>query len=136
MGTNGHEQQQRRAGGRGIEDEDLPEDLQPGEDNPLAEALDDAETAGDLEPGELLDEGKTPDQWDDEELEDLRSLPTRSSGLRRPVRDDSSLRSQAPGSLRSLRRGRHGHGADRRARAARDKPGRSAPVTWLVTGVR
>jgi hypothetical protein len=50
--------------GHGIEDGDLPEDLQPGEDNPLAEGLDDAETAGDLEPGELLEEGKTADQWD------------------------------------------------------------------------
>ena len=56
--------------GNGIEDEDLPEDLQPGDENPLAGGLDDAETAGGLEPGELLDEGKTADQWDDEELED------------------------------------------------------------------
>jgi hypothetical protein len=56
--------------GRGIADEDLPDDLKPGEDNPLAGGLDDAETAGDLEPGELLDEGKKPDQWDDEEHED------------------------------------------------------------------
>jgi hypothetical protein len=55
---------------RGISDEDLPEDLQPSEDNPLAEGLGDTETAGDLEPGELLDEGKKPDQWDDEQLED------------------------------------------------------------------
>jgi hypothetical protein len=51
---------------RGISDEDL----QPSEDNPLAEGLGDTETAGDLEPGELLDEGKKPDQWDDEQLED------------------------------------------------------------------
>ena len=56
--------------GRGIEDEDLPEDLQPSDDNPLAEGLDDTETAGDLQPGELLKEGKKPDQWDDEEVED------------------------------------------------------------------
>ena len=34
----------------------------------------------------------------------------------------------APGSLRSLRRSRHGHEADRRARASRDKPGRFAPT--------
>ena len=59
-----------QAGGHGIPDEELPDDLQPGDDNPLAEGLDDAETAGDLEPGELLEEGKTPDQWDDEEVED------------------------------------------------------------------
>jgi hypothetical protein len=56
--------------GNGIQDEDLPEDLQPRDDNPLAENLDDAETAGELEPGELLEEGKTADQWDDDELED------------------------------------------------------------------
>jgi hypothetical protein len=56
--------------GRGISDEELPEDLRPGDDNPLAAGLDDAETAGDLEPGELLDEGKKPDEWDDEQLED------------------------------------------------------------------
>jgi hypothetical protein len=54
---------------RGIGDDQLPEDLRPSEDNPLAEGLDDAETAGDLGPGELLDEGKPADQWDDEELE-------------------------------------------------------------------
>ena len=51
---------------RGIGDDELPEDLQPGEDNPLAEGLDDGETAGDLEPGELLEEGKTPDGQDEE----------------------------------------------------------------------
>jgi len=56
--------------GHGIDDDQLPEDLRPSEDNPLAEGLDDLETAGDLEPGGLLEEGKTPDQWDDEELED------------------------------------------------------------------
>lgn len=54
----------------GISDDQLPEDLQPGEDNPLAEGLDDNETAGDLEPGELLEEGKKPDQWDEEHSED------------------------------------------------------------------
>jgi hypothetical protein len=37
----------------GISDEQLPDDLQPGEDNPLAEGLDAGESAGDL-----LEEGK------------------------------------------------------------------------------
>ncbi|MXG91068.1 hypothetical protein [Nocardioides flavescens] len=50
-----------------VDDSVLPEDVRPGEDNPLAEGLDDAETAGDLAPGELLEEGKTPDQWDGDE---------------------------------------------------------------------
>lgn len=53
--------------GHGIGDDELPEDLQPGEDNPLAEGLDTGETAGDIGPGELLEEGKTPDGQDDDE---------------------------------------------------------------------
>ena len=53
--------------GRGIDDEQLPDDLRPSEDNPLAEGLGDAETAGDLAPGELLDEGKSPDGEDDDD---------------------------------------------------------------------
>jgi len=43
--------------GTGIGDEQLPEDLQPGEDNPLAEGLEPGETAG-----ELLEDGKHADQ--------------------------------------------------------------------------
>ena len=39
-------EQPRESGTPGIDDEDLPEDLQPGEDNPLAEPL---------EPGEQPD---------------------------------------------------------------------------------
>ena len=38
----------------GISDDKLPEDLRPSDDNPLAKELDDAGTAGDLEPGELV----------------------------------------------------------------------------------
>lgn len=37
----------------GIDDELLPEDLQPGDDNPLAEGLEPGETVGDL-----LEDGK------------------------------------------------------------------------------
>ena len=40
--------------------------LTPGEDNPLAEGLDAGETAGDNDPGELLQEGKSPDGEDDD----------------------------------------------------------------------
>jgi hypothetical protein len=43
--------------GTGISDEQLPEDLRPGDDNPLAEGLEPGETAGDL-----LEEGKHTDQ--------------------------------------------------------------------------
>jgi hypothetical protein len=61
--TNSSDEQE----GHGIGDDELPEDLQPSEDNPLAEGLETGETAGDLEPGELLDEGKAPDGRDDED---------------------------------------------------------------------
>ena len=44
----------------GIPDEQLPDDLVPSEDNPLAEGLDDGESAGDL-----LEEGKDADETDD-----------------------------------------------------------------------
>ena len=44
----------------GISDEQLPDDLVPSEDNPLAEGLDDGESAGDL-----LEEGKDADETDD-----------------------------------------------------------------------
>lgn len=49
----------------GIGDEQLPEDLQPGEDNPLAEGLEPGETAGDL-----LEEGKHTDQEQDRETDE------------------------------------------------------------------
>ena len=52
---------------QGISDDQLPEDLQPSEDNPLAEPLDE----DDAETDELdMQGGKTPEQSDDEELED------------------------------------------------------------------
>jgi len=41
----------------GIGDDQLPEDLVPGEDNPLAEGLDDGES-----PGDLLHDGRPVDQ--------------------------------------------------------------------------
>jgi hypothetical protein len=41
----------------GVSDDKLPEDLQPGEDNPLAGGLDDNETVDDL-----LDGGKDAEQ--------------------------------------------------------------------------
>jgi hypothetical protein len=44
----------------GVSDDKLPEDLQPGEDNPLAEGLDDNETVDDL-----LDGGKDAEQLDE-----------------------------------------------------------------------
>ena len=45
----------------GIDDDQLPEDLQPGEDNPLAEGLEDRETVDDL-----MDGGKQADESDEE----------------------------------------------------------------------
>jgi hypothetical protein len=58
------------AEGHGIEDEQLPDDVRPGEDNPLAEGLEAGETAGDNDPGELLEEGKSPDGSDDDTDDD------------------------------------------------------------------
>jgi hypothetical protein len=50
----------------GISDDQLPDDLVPDEDNPLAEGLDDGETVDDL-----LDGGKGPEQDDpDADAED------------------------------------------------------------------
>ena len=44
----------------GLEDERLPEDLQPSEDNPLAEGLSEGETVDDL-----LEDGKNAEQMED-----------------------------------------------------------------------
>lgn len=49
----------------GIGDDALPEDLQPGEDNPLAEGLDDGETVDDL-----LSGGKDAEQLEDESADE------------------------------------------------------------------
>lgn len=49
----------------GIGDEQLPADLQPGEDNPLAEGLEPGERAGDL-----LNEGKRAAESPDEPEDD------------------------------------------------------------------
>ena len=51
---------------QGITDDQLPEDLQPSEDNPLAEPLDDEVDPTDLD----MEGGKGAEEWDDEQLED------------------------------------------------------------------
>ena len=51
---------------QGITDDQLPDDLRPGEENPLAEPLDDEVDPGDLD----MEGGKGAEQWDDEQLED------------------------------------------------------------------
>lgn len=51
----------------GISDEQLPEDLQPTEENPLAQPLDeDADEVDELD----VKGGKGADEWDDEDHED------------------------------------------------------------------
>lgn len=55
-------QEETTAAHAGIDDEQLPEDLRPGEDNPLAEGLDAGETVDDL-----LEGGKDADQMHDDE---------------------------------------------------------------------
>jgi hypothetical protein len=49
-----------------IRDEDLPEDLQPGEENPLAEPLDEDVDRDDLD----VRGGKTPEQSGDDQAGD------------------------------------------------------------------
>ncbi|WP_205470893.1 hypothetical protein [Nocardioides sp. SYSU D00038] len=53
----------------GIDDEQLPDDLRPGEDNPLAEGLPPGETAGDL-----LEDGK-PAEQDADDASDEADTP-------------------------------------------------------------
>jgi hypothetical protein len=55
-----------QAAEQGITDDQLPEDLQPSEENPLAQPLDDEVDPGDLD----MEGGKGAEQWDDEQLED------------------------------------------------------------------
>ncbi|MGH3346752.1 MAG: hypothetical protein ACRDO4_07200 [Nocardioides sp.] len=50
----------------GIRDEDLPEDLQPSEENPLAEPLDEDVDRDDLD----VQGGKTPEESDDEDSDE------------------------------------------------------------------
>ena len=50
----------------GISDDQLPEDLQPSEENPLAEPLDDDVDVDDLD----MEGGKTPEESDDEDSSD------------------------------------------------------------------
>jgi hypothetical protein len=50
-----------------VTDDQLPEDLRPSDDNPLAQPLDEEDAeVDDLD----MDGGKPAEQWDDEELED------------------------------------------------------------------
>jgi hypothetical protein len=55
-----------------IGDEQLPEDLQPGEDNPLAEGLEPGDDAGDLlNDGKQAEEGiQSPPEGSDESADD------------------------------------------------------------------
>ena len=50
----------------GITDDQLPEDLRPTDDNPLAQPLDDEDALDDLD----VHGGRPAEQWDDEQLED------------------------------------------------------------------
>jgi len=51
---------------QGISDDQLPEDLQAGEENPLAEPLEDDVDTDALD----MQGGKGAEEWDDEDLED------------------------------------------------------------------
>jgi len=66
MTNSSDEAQEQRTDDQGISDDQLPEDLQAGEENPLAEPLDD-----DVDTDELdMRGGKGAEEWDDEDLED------------------------------------------------------------------
>jgi len=54
----------------GIGDDQLPEDLVPSEDNPLAEGLDDGES-----PGDLLHDGRPADQDEGHEADGAQDGP-------------------------------------------------------------
>jgi hypothetical protein len=71
--TNSESETSTDAGTQGIDDEQLPEDLQPSEDNPLAASLDERDDARD--PEELdMQGGKTPvETEDDTETDDSAS---------------------------------------------------------------
>lgn len=64
-----HEDEQHDGPSTGISDEDLPEDLQPSDDNPLAKPL--TEEDDPKSPEELdMRGGKTPEGSDDESPDD------------------------------------------------------------------
>lgn len=66
MTNSSDEAQEQGTDEQGISDDQLPEDLQAGEENPLAEPLDD-----DVDTDELdMRGGKGAEEWDDEDLED------------------------------------------------------------------
>jgi len=63
--TNSESETSTDAGTQGIDDEQLPEDLRPSEDNPLAASLDEHDDARD--PEELdMQGGKTPVETEDD----------------------------------------------------------------------
>ena len=67
--TNSESETSTDAGTQGIDDEQLPEDLRPSEDNPLAAPLDERDDARD--PEELdMQGGKTPVETGDETATD------------------------------------------------------------------
>lgn len=65
MSESNSENNSDNSGGVGISDDQLPEDLVPSEDNPLAEGLPPGEAADDL-----LTEGKQADETEDEQPDD------------------------------------------------------------------
>ena len=64
--TDSSTEDQPQADDAGITDDQLPEDLRPSEENPLAQPLDEDDAPDDLD----MYGGKPAEQWDDEELED------------------------------------------------------------------
>jgi hypothetical protein len=64
--TNSESEKSTDAGTQGIDDEQLPEDLRPSEDNPLAASLEERDDARDLDELDMQG-GKTPGEGGSED---------------------------------------------------------------------
>lgn len=75
--TNSEAEKSGDAGTQGIEDEQLPEDLRPSEDNPLAVSLEERDDARELDDLDMQG-GKTPEESGSDEESGGESDDTRS----------------------------------------------------------
>ena len=78
--TNSESETSTDAGTQGIDDEQLPEDLRPSEDNPLAASLDERDDARDIDELDMQG-GKTPaESGSGDEPDETRSDDPDKSG--------------------------------------------------------
>ena len=74
------DQDKKEDDGAGISDEQLPEDLQPSEDNPLAEPLTDEEAPDDIDDLDMMGSGSSGSDGDSGDASDGDSGDKDSSG--------------------------------------------------------